>query len=107
MLKFCDKAGQHAFQIAEYLIIRGSNDIPAQLSEFRLALLIVCPPIGVTLAIDFDNQLLLDAGKVDDEAIDGVLAAKLETGQTPVPQHTPEPLFRNGRSLSELPGEVR
>lgn len=44
-------------------------------------------------AISLDNQAVLRAGEIDDETADRMLPAKSVTGETAIPQNSPEPVF--------------
>ena len=59
------------------------------------------------VAINLDDQRTFVAEEVNDEAIDGMLAAKLEAAQLPIAQGRPQLLFSRGLRLAEFPRSLK
>ncbi|CAH1651389.1 hypothetical protein CHELA1G2_10320 [Hyphomicrobiales bacterium] len=53
--------------------------------------------------IHLDDELRLDAGKIDDEAVDGMLATKFAAIQFALAQNVPKLFFRGGLICAQLP----
>lgn len=77
---------QHGLALIEDLAVGKANDGAAQFVEVRRAGLIVFNLLGVGIAIDLDAQFRFVAIEVDDEAINGMLPAKLEAVELSIAQ---------------------
>jgi hypothetical protein len=63
--------------------------------------------IEIVLApIDFDDQLLLQANEIDDEAVARRLAAEMKTALAPGAQMNPQFDFLPGHCLAQLAGDL-
>ena len=83
----CPRRGLNVF---EDLLIAEADHCPAIRFDLSLPFLVVFINVVVVPAIDFDDQLLIDAGKVRDEWRNGKLASELEVAQAAGSESTPE-----------------
>jgi hypothetical protein len=60
----------------------------------------------VNPSVEFEHQSQLSAIEVDDESIDGVLSAELESEQLTISQETPGGPFRRGGTVAERAGSL-
>ena len=76
---------QHAFEISIDLVIPETKDSVPLFCKMAVAFCITfCMCIKVVLAtVDFDDEAMLEADKVNDETIAGRLAAKMKSALPP------------------------
>lgn len=72
----CDNLCKHPSQVPHHVVIRHTHNLPASSPNRSFTLLIGAIPPGMAVAINFDNKLSFDAGKVDDLGADRELPAK-------------------------------
>ncbi len=80
---------QHGVRIGQDLVVPEAEDpeaTPAQLEVPRS----VTHIFGVLAAIDFHNQVMLEAGEIDDGTTDRHLPAELEAVQPAIAQPIPQ-----------------
>ena len=80
----------NAFGIRQDIVVPKSDDTPTLFFE-DLCSPRVCVAVGMLTAISFNDEMMLGAGKIDDEIPDRMLSAKPITRQAPITQNRPEP----------------
>jgi len=76
--------------VVPHVIVTESDDPPTSGTKKILALSVGDDLIVVVFTIDFDDQTMLDTGKVDEEAADRMLATEFQAAQTPSTQGIPQ-----------------
>jgi hypothetical protein len=59
----------------------------------------------VLATVNFDDEALFEANKVENEVLEGDLPTKFETRQSPITKQSPHRQFRIGGLVAHLPGE--
>ena len=82
---------EHLWKIQEHVIIPESKHEPTQ--GFQLGLAVIIVQLRLILIVDrtvqFDDESSLFTGEVGEVAVDGMLAAKLQTIQTTASKRLP------------------
>ncbi len=92
-------------QVVHYLIIpEPKHAIPILFQMFRSGFIVVHLLI-VDIAVDFDDEALLGADKVNDVAFEGNLAAKTKTIELFATEGVPELFLCRSHTCSKLAGE--
>jgi hypothetical protein len=73
----------HAIGIAENIVVPEPEHFPALTLEPNRSACVRCV-VGVLTTIDFDRQLVLGAGEVDNEVAQRMLSAKSVSRQSPM-----------------------
>ena len=99
---------QDTDQIPIHVVVPKSQYAKSVAHEMPVAHLIArCVIIEIVLAaIDFDDQLLLQANEVDDEAVARRLAAEMKTALSPSAKVNPQFDFLRGHCLAQLAGDL-
>lgn len=86
---------QHVLTLAQYLIVPEPHNPPPRGLQALAAMAIGSGlrRLGVLTTVEFDDQTLLDAGKVEDEPFGAVLTTELDA-ELVVAQALPQPAFR-------------
>ena len=89
---------QDVVHVLQYLIVPEAQDVKTASFEDRGALRVVVLLVRVPAAIQFDDQLGIDAHEIGDVAVDWELAAELEAVEVASPKAAPELALRFGLS---------
>lgn len=94
---------QNIGKVELYLIIReAENANAARFKKFSPGHIIRRPSrTGMNTSVHFNFELVLDAERVKNEAVEWMLPAKFQTGETAVTESLPQFLF-GGRRLTPL-----
>ena len=90
----------------EHVMVPEADDVNAEIVEGLGAGSVVLFLLGfeVTTAVDFDGEAEGFTVEIEDEAVNGVLAAEFETVQPAVAQVTPQGLLRKGGFVPQFAG---
>ena len=93
----------HSVHVLHDVTIREAQDMEAVMMKVSVAHRICRPVRGFLIldAIDFDDQSLTKAGKIDNEIIDRRLTAKVITLPTKLSQFVPKDLFSKGGPIAK------
>ena len=97
---------ENARQRAHHLIVGEPEDRPSESFNGLLAVIVVdlLPVFVVNLAIEFNDELEGHTGKIDEVAIDRVLAAEAKAVETAGAEMLPEGRLRAGLALAQVAG---
>ena len=85
---------QYSFDVLQDVIVPEADEPMALVLKPSCSFIVPCLLSGMLPSIDFDDEALLHAEKIDDITAQRALAAKLMAAKLPVTQVTPEQCFR-------------
>ena len=71
-------------RLVQALYVREAQDVEAPVEEKGIAPPVVVDLVAMLAAVDFDDEVCLEAGEVADVGSDAMLAAELEPSHLPV-----------------------
>lgn len=95
---------ENRVEFLEDLVVPEPQDLEAVLFEPAAPALVVGLLLGVLATVELDDQLLLQAGEVDEEGAEHLLAPELVSENLSAAQPRPQQLFCGGQVRPELLG---
>ena len=92
---------QNCRRLLQDIIVPISRDLESLCHQDRSAFLVTCRRCVLT-AINFDDEALFTANKIQNEALEWHLATKLESRKPPIAKQSPHGQFCVGRLMAHL-----
>ncbi len=96
----CEDSGEAALEVVKDAVVRKAEDVQAASGEDAVALGVVVGLSNVNAAVKFDNEPCGVAIEIRDEAVDDLLAAKVEAAKATGAKMVPEPRFGGRHRLA-------
>ena len=97
---------RHRLTVFQHIIIHITHHPKSLRPQVRLASSILIRPPNVRLAIDFDNQSMLEAHEVDHERSNRNLSSEFDPPEPPIAKYPPQRPLGPGHVTTKTPGAI-